>query len=195
MYKQMSQYLTSLLSLRRHARCLLDFPSSSRYNQRTSVLQEVLKPMTSHTGFTAFFFPYQSFAACPALVDNGGRDPQAYNLSSQGSTPLHHPCLHLYAVSNAWGNAIRTGAVSFVLGNTVSGYLCRRVTPDSVSDPRLLFMHNFKRPFFPKYDMPEMYDLARKNSSVLKKVTLPADTCFFLALISVQNPQCAHPNG
>jgi len=25
-------------------------------------------------------------------------------------------------------------------------------------------MHNFKRPFFPEYDMPEMYDLARKNS-------------------------------
>ena len=39
-------------------------------------------------------------------------------------------------------------------------------------------MHNFKRPFFPKYDIPEMYDLARKNSSVLKKVSLPADTFF-----------------
>jgi abhydrolase domain-containing protein 12 len=135
--------------------------------------------MTPHAGFTAIFFPYQSFPAYPALVDNGGRDPQAYNLSSQGSTPLHHPWLHLHAVINAWGNAIRTGAVSLSSEILFWLSLCHRVTPDSVSDPRLLFMHNFKRPFFPKYDMPEMYDLARKNLSFLKKVTLPADTSFF----------------
>ena len=50
-----------------------------------------------------------------------------------------------------------------------------RVTPASASDLRLLFMHNFKRPFFPKYDMPEMYDLARKNFVCPEESPVPAD--------------------
>jgi len=83
------------------------------------VRQDVLKPVTSHASITPHFFPYQSFLAYPALVDNGGCDPQACDLSSQGSTPLRHAWLHLHSVSSAWVNAIRTGAVSVVLGNTV----------------------------------------------------------------------------
>jgi len=75
--------------------------------------------MTFHAGFTPLFFPYQSFLADPALVDDGGCDPQTYGLSSQGSTPFRHAWLHLHAISSAWVNAILTGAVSVVLGNTV----------------------------------------------------------------------------
>ncbi|SRR6266851_1684311 len=39
-----------------------------------------------------------------------------------------------------------------------------RVTPVSAFGLRLLFMHNLKLPLFSQYDMPERYDLARKNS-------------------------------
>lgn len=61
--------------------------------------------------------------------------------------------LYLHALSGTRGNALCTGTVSFTFW-LFAGY----VTPFCL---RLLFMHNLRRPFFPQYDMPEKYDLAR----------------------------------
>jgi hypothetical protein len=41
-------------------------------------------------------------------------------------------------------------------------FLFGRVTISFLLSTRLIYMHNLKIPLFPRYDMPERHDLARK---------------------------------
>ena len=136
--------------------CFLDFPCISRYHH---YLARVLKTPTLPASFNSFHFLYRPFPPIPLLVENDCSDSQTFDLSSQGSPPLHHPWWHLHVFSSIRNNALCASTVSLRLRHP---WLAGLVTPTSGSRLRLLFMHNLKRPFFAQYDMPERYDLARK---------------------------------
>lgn len=148
-----SNHRTSTVSV------FLDVPCFLRYHQG------VLKASTFHTGFVPLLFCSSSSRPIPSFVFcNDCHSPQASSLSLQGSPPLRHAQLHVHALSNSRSNSLCPVTVSFARRHYSGFVFAGRVTSVSASGLRLLFMHNFRRPFFPQFDIPEKYDLARKIS-------------------------------
>lgn len=110
-----------------------------------------------------FFFSCQSPSPLPLLSTMTAKIPKHVILLHRARRlSIMLSCIYMLLV--ALGATPFAQAQYVLFSDLLSGALFFVVTLTSASGHRLLFMHNFRRPFFPQYDMPEKYDLARKDS-------------------------------